>query len=314
MKDASGNLVQVLPDAKMTLPIYQGASVSDSGTAGLVPPASAVQKNNFLKGDGTWQEITSDKEIAVMNSAPTAGNTQDLENESIIFYADGSQSGDYAVPVTTSGNQSISGVKTFLNGLVGNVDGTAARAVNDADGNSISATYAKIADVDGRFEEYPESMYMTAQPSASDIEGIANGSIVFAESEDAGMYEPESVYTTGNQTVNGIKKFSAGLYSGVKTLAADESECDCTQAGCFVKTAAADTAFVFSNAPSDTACRITLVLINGGAWNIAWPSSVKWSGNAAATLSASGTDILSFFTCTGGTVWYGRIEYAGITA
>jgi len=34
--------------------IYVGATASTNGTAGLVPAATSVNKDKFLKGDGTW--------------------------------------------------------------------------------------------------------------------------------------------------------------------------------------------------------------------------------------------------------------------
>ncbi len=41
-------------------PLYRGATSSSSGTAGYVPPAQASERNKFLMGDGTWQEVVMD--------------------------------------------------------------------------------------------------------------------------------------------------------------------------------------------------------------------------------------------------------------
>lgn len=60
MKDSSGNLVQIMPRTATTVPDYQGATTSANGVAGLVPAAQASQKDKFLRGDGTWQEVQSD--------------------------------------------------------------------------------------------------------------------------------------------------------------------------------------------------------------------------------------------------------------
>jgi hypothetical protein len=49
--------------------------------------------------------------------------------------------------------------------------------------------------------------------------------------------------------------------------------------------------------------------IAGIADTITWPGSVKWAGGAP-TLTASGTDILTFRTRDGGTTWYGSTQLA----
>jgi hypothetical protein len=40
---------------------------------------------------------------------------------------------------------------------------------------------------------------------------------------------------------------------------------------------------------------------------ITWPASVDWPSATAPTLTASGTDVLVFITCDGGTTWYGFV-------
>lgn len=66
------------------------------------------------------------------------------------------------------------------------------------------------------------------------------------------------------------------------------------------------TTFTFSNpTASDEGCSFTLVLTNGGSQTVNWPASVDWAGGAAPSLTASGVDILEFFTINGGTIWYG---------
>ena len=39
--------------------VYVGATSSNDGVQGLVPPASSSERNWLLRGDGTWVEITS---------------------------------------------------------------------------------------------------------------------------------------------------------------------------------------------------------------------------------------------------------------
>tara|TARA_R110000751_G_scaffold137590_1_gene241043 strand:- start:1485 stop:2147 length:663 start_codon:yes stop_codon:yes gene_type:complete len=76
-----------------------------------------------------------------------------------------------------------------------------------------------------------------------------------------------------------------------------------------VVTATVDTStntFTFSN-PSATgkSCSFTLILTNGGSETVVWPGAVDWPAATAPTLTASGVDVLTFFTLDAGTIWYG---------
>lgn len=50
-----------------------------------------------------------------------------------------------------------------------------------------------------------------------------------------------------------------------------------------------------------------LELTNGGSAAITWFSGVKWTGGTAPVLTASGVDILGFYTHDGGTNWRGML-------
>lgn len=75
----------------------------------------------------------------------------------------------------------------------------------------------------------------------------------------------------------------------------------------FSKTISADTTFTVSNpAASGLASSFILELTNGGAHTINWWTGIKWASGTVPTLtSASGVDILGFFTRDGGTTWRG---------
>jgi hypothetical protein len=85
MKDASGNLVQIIPESASRTSISPGATASSSGVAGLVPSAAIDQKDRYLKGDGTWDEIT---EIVVTETAPTIS-----DNGTVFFYIEDDNNG-----------------------------------------------------------------------------------------------------------------------------------------------------------------------------------------------------------------------------
>ena len=66
------------------------------------------------------------------------------------------------------------------------------------------------------------------------------------------------------------------------------------------------TSWTFSNPTASPALSgFSLKLINGGSATQTWPTTVDWPAATAPTLTASGTDVLVFITCDGGTIWYG---------
>lgn len=56
----------------------------------------------------------------------------------------------------------------------------------------------------------------------------------------------------------------------------------------------------------------TLILTNGGAFTVTWPSSFKWADGAPPSLMESGIDVITFFTINGGTTYYAAQAMTGI--
>ncbi len=76
----------------------------------------------------------------------------------------------------------------------------------------------------------------------------------------------------------------------------------------FTATISAASTFALSNvAGSGLTSSFILDLTNGGAYTVTWFSGVKWAGGTAPTLTASGRDVLGFFTDDGGTTWCGFV-------
>lgn len=83
---------------------------------------------------------------------------------------------------------------------------------------------------------------------------------------------------------------------------------DCTNGNVFTATVTGAVTVTFSNPAASGQCSsITIILTNGGSAAITWPAAVKWAGGVAPTLTASGVDVLTFFTTNGGTTWYGVV-------
>ena len=61
---------------EIVVDVMQGATSTNAGKSGLVPAPKAGEENKFLKGDGTWaeiSEITSDERLQIANLVTTVG-------------------------------------------------------------------------------------------------------------------------------------------------------------------------------------------------------------------------------------------------
>ena len=62
---------------EIVVEVMKGATSTNAGKSGLVPAPKAGEENKFLKGDGTWaeiSEITSDERLQIANLVTTVGN------------------------------------------------------------------------------------------------------------------------------------------------------------------------------------------------------------------------------------------------
>lgn len=75
----------------------------------------------------------------------------------------------------------------------------------------------------------------------------------------------------------------------------------------FTHTASANNLTVSNVPASGTVASFIIELTNGGAYTFSFWSGVKWAGGTVPTLTASGVDILGFYTHDGGTTWRGLV-------
>ena len=98
-----------------------------------------------------------------------------------------------------------------------------------------------------------------------------------------------------------------GGFKEAKTAMA-ANNVDLLLGNCFTKTITVISTLTVSNVPATgTLATFILDLTNGGAFAITWWSGMKWAGGTAPTLTASGRDVLGFFTHDGGTTWTGLL-------
>ena len=112
--------------------------------------------------------------------------------------------------------------------------------------------------------------------------------------------------TGANQTVSAINLKDYGEITNAIGNATGAKTIDLTLGNSVTATTTGATTWTFSNpTASDELCGFSLKLINGGSATQTWPTTVDWPAATAPTLTASGTDVLVFITCDGGTTWYG---------
>ena len=77
---------------------------------------------------------------------------------------------------------------------------------------------------------------------------------------------------------------------------------NCSLGNFFTKTIAANSTFTFSNAPSTRAFAFTLELTHTSG-TITWPTTVRWAGGTAPTLTTGRVHLFTFVTDDGGSNW-----------
>ena len=120
---------------------------------------------------------------------------------------------------------------------------------------------------------------------------------------------------TGEVTLVGVetltnKTLTAPVLTGTKEtkVAMAAAAIDLATGNYFTKTITGAITLTLSNVPAaGTAISFILDVTNGSAYAITYFSGVKWAAGTAPTLSASGRDVLGFFSHDGGTTWNGFV-------
>jgi hypothetical protein len=114
--------------------------------------------------------------------------------------------------------------------------------------------------------------------------------------------------TGADQTVSAINLKDYGEITNALGNVTGATSIDLTDGNSVTATVTGAVTWTFSNpTASDEMCGFSLKLVNGGSAAQTWPASVDWPSATAPTLTASGTDVLVFFTVDGGTTWYGFV-------
>lgn len=121
-----------------------------------------------------------------------------------------------------------------------------------------------------------------------------------------------SVYSVGSTPIVDTDNYLYNLAIFEKKVAMSDNNINVQSGNYFTKTATGNITFTVSNVPSGSAVTsFILELTNGGSYTMNWSGlgSVTWAGGSSPTtspdLTASGTDILGFYTTNGGSTWRG---------
>lgn len=167
-----------------------------------------------------------------------------------------------------------------------------------------------------------------SQADARTAIGAGQGSVtsVGGTGTVSGISLSGTVTSTGNLTLGGALDLSsppaiggtapaAGTFTTLLPTAMRETKTvtatnnlNLLNGNYFTHTVSGATTFTVSNVPiTGTAVSLIFDITNGGSAVITWWANVRWGGGTAPTLTASGRDILGFYTYDGGTNWNGLV-------
>lgn len=93
-----------------------------------------------------------------------------------------------------------------------------------------------------------------------------------------------------------------------KAVALVDANIDLNLGALYSKTIIANTAFTITNpAPAGEVSNFVLELTDAGSFAVSWPAGTIWEGGVSPTLSATGKDVLAFYSTDGGVTWVGLV-------
>ena len=283
---------------------------SAENTLSKLSVGTAGQVLTVNTGVPSWQNSTSG---GTVTSVDVSGGTTGLTTS--------------GGPVTSSGTITLTGTLAIANGGSGQT--SIQTAMNAFAGAVTSGSYLRgngtnvVMDTI-QISDVPTLNQNTTGSAATLTTSRNINSVAFDGSADITVTAAAGTLTgtTLNATVTGSSLTSVGTLttlttSGLATLGAGVTQkqvamgalnIDLSVGSYFSKTISGTSTITVSNtASSGNVSSFILDLTNGGAFAVTWGFSPKWAAGTAPTLTASGRDVLGFFTYDGGTTWSGFV-------
>lgn len=288
-----------------------GSNIGDVTTvAGIADDISLVVDN--------LASITSASTAATnaANSALAASNSADAAAVSALSASGSATTATTQAGLASSSASTASSAATTATTQAGIATTKAGEALTSAGNAATSETNAGAsATLAGKWANEAEdvvvsgglySAYHWAQ-KASDI--VTAGVIDDTTPSLVEAYSSSKVVdllATKSDTTHTHTAFTGLTVTGLKetSVAMAANNIDLSLGNLFTKTISGATTLTVNNIPTaGTVGYFILQLTNGGSATVTWFSGVKWAGGTAPTLTASGVDVLSFYTIDAGTTW-----------
>jgi len=148
----------------------------------------------------------------------------------------------------------------------------------------------------------------------TDTQTLTNKTIAFGSNTLTDVASTDTAQTFTNKTLTS-PAINTPTITGTKEtrVAMAASDIDLSAGNYFTKTISGATTLTVSNtASSGSVSAFILDLTNGGSAAVTFFAGVTWTGGTPPTLTASGRDVLGFFTHDGGTTWSGFVLGLGM--
>ena len=283
------NLLDGVTATTSELNILDGVTSTATELNILDGVTSTTAELNILDG------VTSTASELNLVDGSSAGTI--VNSKAVVYGA----SGEVNATTLQIAGTSVTSTAAELNILDG-VTSTAAE-LNILDG--VTSTAAELNILDGVTSTTAELNY--SDGVTSNIQTQLNAKAGTSNPTLAGLTLSAEL-TGADQTVSAINLKDYGEITNAIGNATGAKTIDLTAGNSVTATTTGATTWTFSNpTASDELCSFSLKLVNGGSAAQTWPTSVDWPSATAPTLTASGTDVLVFITCDGGTTWYGFV-------
>ena len=290
---------------------------------------------NKITGDGTTQiAITNDATLEAVVNSLVAYNTTESElkftvsiNGSIIFSESVSANSTYRLPdkinlgaISTLEVNAPIGLNVTVSYLQQAIDVVGALSAVQVFAQQASDDADRAAAIVGALPAGTLDDLGTAANTAWSSKKIADeldtkqDTLTFDTVPTEGSTNP--VKSSGVFDALATKlPLSGGTMTGAITAIREtqislgvSSAIDLSLGNLFTKSVNSDTTFSVLNClSSGTSNSFILELVNAGSFTITWFSGVKWSDGIAPTLTASGVDVLGFYSYDGGVTWKGLV-------